>query len=86
VLAVALAVRDRWGLASICECGVEMYEYNRTMLHHKIMVVDGAWATVGTANFDNRSFAHDEESNVCFSDPDGCRKTAQYLPRGLAGV
>ena len=45
--------------------GVEIYEYNRTMLHHKTMVVDGVWVTVGTANFDNRSFAHNEESNVC---------------------
>jgi cardiolipin synthase len=37
------------------------------------MVVDGRWVTLGTANFDNRSFAHNEESNVCFLD------------RGLAG-
>jgi len=35
------------------------------MLHHKTMVVDGIWATVGTTNFDNRSFAHNDESNVC---------------------
>ncbi|MPY86494.1 MAG: cardiolipin synthase B [Luteitalea sp.] len=46
--------------------GIEIYEYHRTMLHHKIMIVDGRWATVGTANFDNRSFAHNEESNVSF--------------------
>jgi cardiolipin synthase len=32
------------------------------------MVVDGIWITIGTANFDNRSFALDEESNVCVSD------------------
>jgi cardiolipin synthase len=48
--------------------GVELYEYNRTMLHHKMMVVDGVWGTVGTTNFDNRSFAHNEENNVCFFD------------------
>jgi cardiolipin synthase len=30
--------------------------------------VDGAWATVGTANFDNRSFALSEETNICFHD------------------
>jgi cardiolipin synthase len=48
--------------------GVHVYEYNRTMLHHKAMVVDSCWATVGTTNFDNRSFAHNEESNVCFTD------------------
>jgi cardiolipin synthase A/B len=31
-------------------------------------VVDGLWATVGTTNFDNRSFALNEENNVCFVD------------------
>jgi cardiolipin synthase A/B len=54
----------------LLEAGVELYEYNRTMLHQKTMVVDGVWATVGTANFDNRSFALNEETNVCFYDPD----------------
>ena len=48
--------------------GVELLEYNRTMLHHKTMVVDGVWSTIGTTNFDNRSFAHNEESNVCIYD------------------
>jgi cardiolipin synthase A/B len=48
--------------------GIEIQEFNRTMLHHKTMVVDGQWVTVGTTNFDNRSFAHNEESNVCFFD------------------
>jgi cardiolipin synthase len=38
------------------------------MLHQKVMVVDGAWASIGTANFDNRSFALNEETNLCFSD------------------
>jgi cardiolipin synthase len=48
--------------------GIEIQEFNRTMLHHKTMVVDRQWVTLGTANFDNRSFAHNEESNVCFFD------------------
>lgn len=52
----------------LLEAGIEIQEYNRTMLHHKTMVVDGRWVTIGTANFDNRSFAHNEESNVCFLD------------------
>ena len=38
------------------------------MLHQKTMVVDGRWATIGTTNFDNRSFALNEESNVSFTD------------------
>jgi cardiolipin synthase len=52
------------------DAGIEILEFNRTMLHHKTMVVDGVWGTVGTTNFDNRSFAHNEESNVCFFDRD----------------
>jgi cardiolipin synthase len=52
----------------LLDLGVRVYEYNRTMLHQKTMVVDSLWATVGTTNFDNRSFALNEESNVCFTD------------------
>ena len=52
----------------LLEAGIEILEFNRMMLHHKTMVVDGRWVTLGTANFDNRSFAHNEESNVCFID------------------
>jgi cardiolipin synthase len=48
--------------------GIEIHEFNRTMLHHKTMVVDHRWMTLGTTNFDNRSFAHNEESNVCVFD------------------
>jgi cardiolipin synthase len=52
----------------LLKAGVEVYEYNRTMMHQKTMVVDGVWSTVGTANFDNRSFALNEESNLCIHD------------------
>ena len=55
----------------LLEAGAAIYEYNRTMLHQKTMVVDDAWATIGTANFDNRSFAFNEESNVSIHD-DAC--------------
>jgi cardiolipin synthase A/B len=52
----------------LLEADVQVLEYNRTLLHHKTMVVDGIWTTIGTTNFDNRSFAHNEESNVCIYD------------------
>ncbi len=52
----------------LLEAGVEILEYDKTLLHHKTMVVDGVWATIGTTNFDSRSFAHNEENNVCFYD------------------
>jgi cardiolipin synthase len=59
----------------LLDAGIDIYEYNRTMLHQKTMVVDTVWATVGTTNFDNRSFALDEESNVCIYD----RRIAEQL-------
>jgi cardiolipin synthase len=52
----------------LLEAGIEIYEYNKTMLHHKYMVCDGVWATIGTTNFDNRAFALNEENNVCVCD------------------
>jgi len=63
------------GYGKLLEAGIEIYEYKKTMLHQKTMVVDGIWSTVGTTNFDNRSFALDEESNVCVYD----RRIAEQL-------
>jgi cardiolipin synthase len=39
------------------------------MMHAKTMVVDGLWSTVGSLNFDNRSMAFNNESNVVTLDP-----------------
>ncbi len=50
-------------------CGVRLFEYQRTMLHAKAMLVDPAWATVGSINFDNRSFALNDELNLSLRDP-----------------
>lgn len=48
--------------------GVRIHEYERTMLHAKIMTVDGAWATVGSINMDNRSIAINDELNLSVFD------------------
>lgn len=68
----------------LLEAGVEMYEYQPTMLHQKTMLADGVWATVGTANFDNRSFALSEETNVCFHDPFLVEQLREVFLRDLA--
>jgi cardiolipin synthase len=49
------------------------------------MVVDGQWVTVGTTNFDNRSFAHNEESNVCFFDRKLARDLLEIFEEDLPG-
>jgi len=53
--------------------GIQIYEYMPALMHAKTMVVDGVWATIGSTNFDNRSFALNEELNLAIYD------------RGLAG-
>jgi cardiolipin synthase len=70
----------------LLEKGVTIFEYNRTMLHQKVMVVDGLWATVGTANFDDRSFGYNEESNVAFHDPASIGRLLEIFEEDLANV
>ncbi len=50
--------------------GIEIYEYQPTMMHTKTLVVDGAWSMFGSANFDNRSLELNDELNVAVSDRD----------------
>jgi cardiolipin synthase len=48
--------------------GIQIYEYTPALMHAKTMVVDEVWATIGSTNFDNRSFALNEELNVTVYD------------------
>jgi cardiolipin synthase len=44
--------------------GIRIFEYQPTMMHSKTMVVDGIWSTIGSSNFDDRSFRLNDEVNV----------------------
>jgi cardiolipin synthase len=59
---VRQASRGRW--EKLLEAGVAIYEYQPTMFHVKVLVVDGLWSSVGSTNFDNRSFALNDEANL----------------------
>jgi cardiolipin synthase len=48
--------------------GVKIFEYEPTMFHLKTMVVDGIFSTIGSANFDERSFHLNEEINLFVYD------------------
>ena len=48
--------------------GVRIYEYQPTMIHSKTISVDGLWSSVGSMNFDNRSLAFNNESNLVVLD------------------
>jgi len=59
---VRAASRDRWG--KLLEAGVKMAEYQPTMYHVKALVVDSLLVSVGSTNFDNRSFTLNDEANL----------------------
>jgi cardiolipin synthase len=60
--------------------GVRIYEYQPVMVHAKTFVVDGLWSSIGTLNFDNRSLALNNESNLVMLDATlGNAMTAMYL-------
>lgn len=65
---VRRASRARWG--KLLEAGVRIFEYQPTMYHCKVMVVDRQWVSVGSTNFDNRSFRLNDESNLNVLDSD----------------
>jgi cardiolipin synthase len=48
--------------------GIRIFEYQPTMMHAKTMVVDGVWSTIGSSNFDDRSFRLNDEVNVNVHD------------------
>jgi cardiolipin synthase len=49
--------------------GVKIWEYDRTLLHQKVIVVDGIWSCVGSTNFDDRSFQLNDEVSLGVLDP-----------------
>lgn len=63
---VRLASRARW--EDLLTAGIEIYEYQPTMYHCKLMVVDDFWTSVGSSNFDNRSFSLNDEANLNILD------------------
>ena len=54
----------------LMEMGIEIYEYQPTMMHTKTFVVDGVWSMFGSANFDNRSLELNDELNVAVTNRD----------------
>ena len=60
--AVRRASRATWG--ELLRAGVEIYEYQPTFFHVKVMIVDSLWVTVGSTNFDTRSFSTNDEANL----------------------
>jgi cardiolipin synthase len=72
-------IAGRVAYDELVACGVEVHEFQPTMLHAKTMTVDGAWSSVGSVNFDNRSFQLHDEATLCVvSEAFAARLTEQF--------
>jgi cardiolipin synthase len=49
---------------ALLQAGIQLYEYQPTMMHSKVLVIDGVWSSVGSSNFDDRSFRLNDEANL----------------------
>jgi cardiolipin synthase len=79
---VRQASRGKWG--RMLKGGVQIYEYMPALLHAKMMVIDGVWATVGSTNLDNRSFALNDELNLVVYDAPTAQRLEAIIKEDLS--
>jgi cardiolipin synthase A/B len=68
----------------LLESGVRIFEYEKTLLHQKVMTVDGVWCAVGSSNFDDRSFETNDEITLGFHDVGLAKRLEGIFKRDLA--
>ena len=68
----------------LLKSGVRLFELESAFLHSKSIVVDGVWSSIGSTNFDWRSFVHNHEISVCVIDPGFARAMSRMFDADLA--
>jgi cardiolipin synthase len=79
---VRAASRARWG--ELLAAGAEIYEYQPTMYHCKVMIVDEFMVSTGSTNFDDRSFRLNDEANLNIYDREFALEQAKVFDADLA--
>lgn len=74
---VKAASRGTWG--QLLQAGAEIYEYRHTMYHCKVLIVDDLMVSVGSTNFDNRSFRLNDEANLNVYDADFAKRQTKVF-------
>jgi cardiolipin synthase len=64
--------------------GAQIYEYQPSMIHAKVLIVDGLWTIVGSTNFDNRSFGINDEVNLAALDPQLASTMTGYFQQDIS--
>jgi cardiolipin synthase len=76
------ASHAKWG--PLLEAGVAIYEFQPSMYHCKVMIVDDLWVSVGSTNFDNRSFRINDEANLNVKDEGFAKRQVTIFERDKA--
>jgi cardiolipin synthase A/B len=78
---VRRASRSRWG--PLLEAGIQIAEYQPTMFHCKVLVVDALMVSVGSTNFDSRSLRLNDEANLNVWDASFAQQQVEVFERDL---
>ncbi len=78
---VRKASRAQWG--ELLAAGAEIHEFQPTMFHCKMFVVDRLMVSVGSTNFDNRSFRLNDEANLNVYDADFAQRVSDVFEDDL---
>lgn len=68
----------------LLRAGGGIYEYEPSMIHAKVMIVDGLWSVIGSTNLDYRSFGINDEINVAISDADVAARLTQDFEHDIS--
>lgn len=75
------ASQTLWG--DLLRAGIEIYEYKPTMYHAKLLLVDDSYVSIGSTNFDNRSFRLNDETNVNLISEEFAAEMNDYFDQNL---
>ena len=79
--AVRLSTKASWG--SLLRAGVEIHEYQPTMIHNKLLIIDQELVSVGSTNFDIRSFRLNDEASLNVYDHEFAARMTRVFERDL---
>jgi len=80
----AVRCASRGHCQTLLEAGDKVYEFQPTMLHRKVMVVDGVWSSIGSIHFTSHSMKKNAEGNVAIYDRAFARQVKDVVAADIA--